>query len=183
MDDDEFAAMYAATRPRVLGYLLRRAPSWADAADALSETYTVAWRRRNDIPSGDKTLPWLLGVARRVLANQSRSERRRDALSERLRAEVQPEAEAASIRVTDGELEQGIARAMARLKPRDQDLLALVSWEHLDRAQIATVLGCTSAQVRVRLHRARQRLVRELVSEGITAETPLPNTDRVKEQS
>jgi RNA polymerase sigma factor (sigma-70 family) len=183
VDDDEFAALYAATRPRVLGYLLRRTPSWADAADALSETYTVAWRRRRDVPLGEQALPWLLAVARRVLANQSRSKRRRDALTERLRTEVATEAEIASTLVADGQLEQCIARAMGRLRQRDQEVLTLVSWEHLDRAQIATVLGCTTAQVRVRLHRARQRLAHELVAEGVTVNTPLPNTDRVKEQS
>lgn len=183
MGEDEFAALYAATRPRVLGYLLRRAPSWTDAADALSEVYAVAWRRHNDVPSGESALPWLLAVARRVLANQARSERRRNALSDRLRAEVPAEAESASTPGGDGRLEQGIARAMARLKPRDQEVLKLVAWEQLERPQIAIVLDCSGAQVRLRLHRARQRLAQELLAEGITSESILPCAAGVKEQS
>ena len=51
------------------------------AQDAVSETFLVAWRRLADVPTGADTLPWLYGVARRVLANQRRGNQRRADLS------------------------------------------------------------------------------------------------------
>ena len=47
----------------------------ANADDVVSETFLVAWRRLEAI--GEDPLPWLLGVARRVLSNARGGERRR----------------------------------------------------------------------------------------------------------
>lgn len=40
------------------------------ADDVVAETFLVAWRRLDDIPTA--ALPWLLGVARNVVSNQHR---------------------------------------------------------------------------------------------------------------
>ena len=52
--------------------------------------------------------------------------------------------------------------ALGSLKRRDQEVLLLVGWDGLDRAQAATVLGITAVLFSVRLHRARRRLRRAL---------------------
>jgi RNA polymerase sigma-70 factor (ECF subfamily) len=57
----------------VLAYALRRSDP-DTAQEVVSETFTVAWRRLSDIP--DPPLPWLLGVARRVLGNHQRASSR-----------------------------------------------------------------------------------------------------------
>ncbi len=48
----------------------------------MAETFLVAWRRLDDVPAD--ALPWLYGVARRVLANERRSAGRRAALEQRV---------------------------------------------------------------------------------------------------
>src|ERR1700734_3592339 len=83
-----FEELYAANHVPVLGYVLRRTDSPDDAADVIAETFLTAWRRLDDIPAGDQARLWLYGVARRVLANHHRGERRRSALAERLRADL-----------------------------------------------------------------------------------------------
>jgi len=60
---------------QVYAYCRRRTDPTA-AADAAAETFTVAWRRLDDIPEGDAALGWLYGAARRVLANEFRRTRR-----------------------------------------------------------------------------------------------------------
>jgi len=61
--------------------VLRRVnPSTAD--DVVAEVFVVCWRRLDEVPVDP--LPWLLGVARRVLSTQRRGERRRGALRDRL---------------------------------------------------------------------------------------------------
>ena len=52
----------------VLAYGLRRAPR-AVAEDVASETFVIASRRIDEVPAA--ALPWLYGVARRVLANEA----------------------------------------------------------------------------------------------------------------
>ena len=56
----------------------------------MAETFLVAWRRLDDVPAD--ALPWLYGVARRVLANQRRSADRGAALERRLAGAERPAA-------------------------------------------------------------------------------------------
>lgn len=153
-----FEAVYAANQAAILGYALRRTASPDDAADVLAETFLTAWRRLDDLPGGDDARLWLYGVARRVLANYYRGQRRRTALAGRLREEVAkayvpPEPAGDTARVT---------AALGRLPERDRELLLLAAWEGLDYGQIAVVLGCSRNALRIRLHRARGRLTDEL---------------------
>lgn len=55
-----------------------------------------------------------------------------------------------------------VVDALARLPEAERELLRLEGWENLDARQIATVLGTSQNAVRIRLHRARRRLAREL---------------------
>ena len=74
----DFEVLYRATYPRVLAYA-RSLASREDADDAVGKVYAIAWRRQRDTPKGAE-LGWLIGVARRVLANARRSRRRAGAL-------------------------------------------------------------------------------------------------------
>ena len=78
---EALSSLYEQCSPRVLAYALRRT-SREQAEEVLAETFIVAWRRLNEIP--DDPIPWLLAVARRVLANQRRATSRREALDQRL---------------------------------------------------------------------------------------------------
>lgn len=154
--EELFTTLFENTHQALLAYAVRRVADPTDAADVVAETFLVAWRRLEDVPPGDAARPWLFGVARRVLANLYRGERRRTALADRLRAslsEVVPAPDLAPVEV-----------AMAALRPDDQELLRLVAWEELARDEIAMVLGIPKATVRVRLHRARQRLAAQMVA-------------------
>ncbi|HEY3969857.1 MAG TPA: sigma-70 family RNA polymerase sigma factor [Solirubrobacteraceae bacterium] len=73
--------LYAKYAPAVKAYVLRRA-GVSTADDVVAEVFVVCWRRFEEVPVDP--LPWLLGVARRVLSTQRRGERRRGALHERL---------------------------------------------------------------------------------------------------
>jgi RNA polymerase sigma factor (sigma-70 family) len=153
-----FEAAYTAHHGPVLGYVLRRTASPDDAADVIAETFLTAWRRLDDMPPDPRARLWLYGVARRVLANHHRGERRRIALADRLRGDL---AAAYQPPEYTGELAQ-IAEAFRGLADTDKELLALSAWEELDYGQIAVVLGCSRNAVRIRLHRARRRFAAEL---------------------
>ena len=148
-------ALYAAHGRAVLAYAVRRTDDEHDAADVLAETFLVAWRRLDDVPTGDLALMWLYAVARRTLANQQRGERRRQRLAERLGRELVAALQAVAPPEPDA---QPILAALAGLRPDDRELVLLAAWEELSPQQIGAVLGISQIAVRSRLHRARKRL-------------------------
>lgn len=148
-----FDALFAAYREDIVSYCSWRAGSAGDAQDAVSEVFLTAWRRLDELPEGDAARVWLYAVARRVVANQRRSRRRRDALRERLALE----AVSAAVEPSPDPEHALVREALLRLGLRDREVLLLAEWEGLSPAQIAEVLGCAKVTARGRLHRARRR--------------------------
>ena len=140
----------------VLRYALRRAPADV-ASEAAADTFLVAWRRRERVPEGAERA-WLLGVARKSLANRQRSERRRGALIERLTLHHSSPAPDPAAHGDPSDL----AAAFRVLSAKDREALSLVAWEELSPADAARTVGCSEVAFRVRLHRARVRLRAEL---------------------
>lgn len=159
-----FEELYRAYADRVHAYALRRTtPAAAD--DVVAEVFLVAWRRLDRVP--DEPFAWLLGVARRVLANRRRSESRSAALHTRLVGH-QAVDEASSSPV-----DSRLRDALERLGDRDRELLLLVAWEGLKPAEVAEVLGVRRGTVAVRLHRARGRLADALAANDADVSTPM----------
>jgi len=153
-----FRAVFEATYGPVRRYVHRRGVTGGWADDVVAETFLVAWRRLDVVPVDDP-LPWMLAVARNVWLNHERRERRYGAVVGRL--PVPPPAPAPEEPVDPDDVGL-VRRAVAALDPVDQEILRLVAWEGLAPVQAAQVLGCSPVAARVRLHRARQRVSREL---------------------
>jgi RNA polymerase sigma-70 factor (ECF subfamily) len=164
-----FEEIYNAYSGAILAYAARRTHDQQEAADITAETFTVAWRRIREVPPGEEARPWLYGVARKVLANHHRGKRRRRALDERLASDIAGVIDTAM--VNDTAEKSTIARALGALSERDRELLTLVGWDGLARDEIAKILGCSRATVRLRLHRARQRF-QTLLLEGDLKRNP-----------
>jgi len=159
-----FERLYRQCADQVHAYATRRVGA-ASADDVVNETFLVAWRRLDDVP--ERPLPWLLGVARRVLANRRRADSRAAALRQRLMTE---EAGYVGPHEADGEVSQRVRQALAGLGERDRELLMLIAWEGLRVHEAAEVLGVRSGTLGVRLHRARRRLAEALAVEGVELE-------------
>jgi RNA polymerase sigma-70 factor (ECF subfamily) len=156
-----FEALYQQNWPHVMAYCLRRTRS-ADAPDACAETFLVAWRRLDDIPPPPGTLPYLYGIAGRVLSNQLRALRRRSRLDAKLRnLGVAPPVEPSTL-VFQSARDQEVVTAVNQLKPKDREIVMLYTWEDLPRDTIAEMVGMTRAAVDQRIHRAYQKLARSL---------------------
>lgn len=144
----------------MLTYVRRR--SDVDGADDLvAEVFLVAWRRLGDVP--EDPLPWLLGVARRVLANRRRGASRDAALLDRITFEP---ASVASAESAGPESARAIVRALSALRESDREALLLVAWEGLSPGQAATVVGIRPNTFAARLSRARRRFAQALAADG-----------------
>jgi RNA polymerase sigma factor (sigma-70 family) len=163
-----FCSIYQAHFRAIAAYARRRLNP-RDAEDAVSETFLVAWRRLEDIPTGDLTLPWLYEVARRVAAQGRRSGRRRDRLLARLsrveRSGLVSEPEAALAG------DPAVDLALAGLRPKDRELLRLAEWDLVSHADLARIFSCSTNAISIRLHRAHRRFAEALRSAEKQAES------------
>lgn len=164
LDEEQVAQLYHRYAPDIAAYARRRTGP-EEAADLVSETFLVAWRRSADVPSEPHTLPWLYGVARHVLANQRRSTKRRGRLRDRLAAQFVERTEPPAD-LGDAERADRVATAMRTLSDDDAEILRLVAWEGMSPTEIAVVLGIEPNAARQRLHRARVRLRKQLDADG-----------------
>ncbi|MHB1538981.1 MAG: RNA polymerase sigma factor [Solirubrobacteraceae bacterium] len=151
--DGDIGVLYERHAAAVHAYALRRSDRQT-AEEVTAQVFLVAWRRRSAVP--EEALPWLYGVARRVLAEQRRGASRRRRLTERLHLTASREAAVPEL------ADSGLAEALQRLSGGDRETLLLRYWEELEPPQIAGVLGCSVAAATMRVHRARRRLRDEL---------------------
>lgn len=162
VDRARLERLFAAHAPAIRAYALRRIdPTSAD--DVVMEVFVIACRRLDAVP--DEPLPWLLGCARRVLANQRRSVRRSEALVTRI-------GSALPVGPLEPDASERLERALSMLRECDREVLLLNAWEDLDGAALGTVLGCSRTAAGVRLHRARRRLAAAYARTAMSTPSP-----------
>ena len=169
-----FEALYRAHYQQVLQYARRRV-SAAEADDVVAEVFATAWRRRDEV--AEIGAAWLLRTASNHVLHVHRGVGRRARLARRLANSASEVL--ASWSEQGGAAEQlAVTAAMQALSVEDQELLRLSAWEQLPTAELAVVIGCSTAAVRVRLHRARRRLAARLAEQGTSTPTSTPEVKR-----
>jgi RNA polymerase sigma-70 factor, ECF subfamily len=148
---------------QIFAFAVRRVRGHASAEEIVADTFAVAWRRRDLIP--DPALPWLFAIAANVVANQRRSEGRRENLGLRLTQEASLSGQGRDPADSIGGRDE-LSAAFAALGEPERELLRLVAWEGLSTREAAKVVGCSPGAARVRLHRARRKLAKELKNAG-----------------
>jgi RNA polymerase sigma-70 factor (ECF subfamily) len=79
----------------------------------------------------------------------------------------------------DGELSEVVRRAIDDLPPLQREALVLFEYEELPLAEIATIVGADVGTVKSRLHRARQRLRKQLAPYFKNKNTEAATADEV----
>jgi len=138
-----------------------------DVHDVVAEVLVTAVRKWDRIPE-DAALPWLYRTAHHHVAHRHRAQGRRDDLADRLAA--QPDAiEQSHSDAVENAVDASVVvhAAISTLSASDAELLRLSAWEQLTTVEIAYVLGCREATVRVRLSRARSRMADAVKALGV----------------
>ncbi len=158
---DRFERCFRDHYAQLLAFSMRRVSAREIAEDVAADAFAVAWRRRDRIP--DPALPWLYAIAGNVIANQYRSTRRRRNLDVRLARETGAAATESDPAESLGRRD-AFSAAFARLAESEREVLRLVAWDGLDTRDAARVFGCSPGALRVRLHRARHKLAKQLAA-------------------
>lgn len=159
--DARFVELYQEFYSRVDAYCRRRCRA-ERVDDAVAETFLTAWRKIDHVPAGDGTLPWLYGVARRVVAHQWRASSRVDRLQSKLESLGVASHPPPEDLVVMDETSVLVLGALSRLKALDQEVLRLSTWEDLNHIEIAQVLDVSHDVVKTRFSRAKKRLAAEI---------------------
>ena len=147
-DHDAFGQLFDRHAGPVYSYLFRLTANWSEAEDLTSAVFLQAWRRRAEVViDRDSSLPWLLGVARRLAQNSRRARRRYQAAVARIGthlAEGPPPAGPADTVLGQLDAEQRMAQlraAIARLPRHEREAVELCVWAELDQQAAAVSLG------------------------------------------
>jgi RNA polymerase sigma-70 factor (ECF subfamily) len=158
MDEDAFHSLYDRTARGLWAYLSRITGSRDLADDLLQETYYRFLRARAVYDSDAHRRNALF----RIATNLARDDRRRGraaALVPFPEGGRSPDALSSGVDVAaDAQRRTDLARALARLKPREREMLWLAYAQGSTHRDIAGTLGVKAASVRLLLFRARHKL-------------------------
>jgi RNA polymerase sigma factor (sigma-70 family) len=163
-DPELFAILVRRHAPALQRYVTRRIGTGA-AEDVVAETFLVAFRQRAGYADdGRDCLPWLYGIATRLVHRHWRSESRQLRLLSRTGTDpvTEPFTERVDATVCAAAAKARLAGALAKLPGSQRDALLMHVWAGLSYEQIGIATGVPLGTVQSRISRARQRLRKQL---------------------
>jgi len=140
---------------RVHGYLRRLGADPSSAEDLTQETYARAWRSICTLRESASLRSWLLAIARNEFLQWKRAEGPEVTGELPEGEDPGPGAEGAAAR---SERDNLLRRAVARLDPALQEVVALHYFQDLSLKEAADVLGVPGGTAKSRLNRALECL-------------------------
>lgn len=157
-DPQAFGLLYDRYVEQIYAYAYRQTNDDALAKDITAITFEKALRHLKGYRwQGIAFVAWLYSIARNEISQHHRRQRWLAPLRGWLLSTPNVEKT-----VQRREEQDAVHVALSRLQARDQEVIVLRFFEELSSAEVAEILGCSTANVYVKLHRALARLRREL---------------------
>jgi RNA polymerase sigma-70 factor (ECF subfamily) len=145
---------------RFRSFLEQRVGSAEDAEDILQSAYLTASEKGDSIRRHESSVAWFYRLLRNALADHYRRHHLHRRATGRAAASV------ALVEDPDRSVEEAVCRCVLELLPTLKDdyasLIRRVDLEEATIADVASEMGITSVNARVKLHRARRALRRQL---------------------
>jgi RNA polymerase sigma-70 factor, ECF subfamily len=162
MDEETFRVFYTRTATMLWAYLSRATGNPSAADDLLQETYYRFLRSRVQFENDAHRKRYIFRIATNLVNDRFRSPRRDESpLPDEAQVQASGNLAAETVQRTD------LQRAMARLKPRERDMLWLAYGQGSTHEEIAGTLGLRTGSIKPMLFRARKKLARILTGLGI----------------
>ena len=179
-EPDRFADIFDRHYAAVFRFAERRVGR-DQASEVAAETLARAFAKRGSFRlDAAGALPWLLGIASKLILHERRRFVRYLAAVERASAELQTADPEGDLGAADRRLDAPgdwarMRAALLQLADTDRELLLLITWDELSYEDAAAVLGLPIGTVRSKLHRAKARLRELLEPSGRTRDDrPIP---------
>ena len=148
---DVFDKFYKEHRHRLFAYLMRMTGNYHQSCDILQESFT---RCLEHYGSQTRNVSLLYTIARNTLFDHFRRSKRNYHQVENLEDTTNNQEHALMVRQ---EYRQVLA-GMQKLNKDERDILALTLSGELSYKQIASIVGISQGNVKVKVHRARMKL-------------------------
>lgn len=152
-----FERVYKEFSERIYYACLAQVHNVAVAEDLAAETFLaayVAYERTK--PTSGMVAPWLFRIARNLVTDHRRKERRRDRINQLLGRATAGPRNIEDIASTNSELAEMLG-VISQLKARDQRLLSLRVFGELTNREVGQVMGMSEIAAMSAVHRALQR--------------------------
>ena len=168
MSQDEYRQLVMRHKDRLHTYAVWLLQNREEARDVAQETLMRLWQHRGAVHNG-ASKAWLLKTTYRLCIDRLRKRATRPQVNLADLSVVQadrgpgPEHDAMM-----ADLRGAIGRALATLSPRDKAVILMREMSGMSYEEMAGVLDVPLGTLKVTLHRARERMRRELVGAGVS---------------
>lgn len=153
-DRRAFELLFRRHGPRLRGFFLRTCPQEALVEDFVQQTFLHLHRARADFRAGAPFRPWLYTIAMNVRREHFRRASRRPETPHDPERHPEPAVDPGTTTASD----RLLRRCLAELPDPQREVLVLHWYEDLGFSEIAQMLGESETAVKVRAHRAYERL-------------------------
>lgn len=166
-DPVAFGQLYDLYANRIFQYAYRQTGDEAQAQDVTAVTFTKAlhtihtyqWR-------GQSVLAWLYRIARNEIISQQRKRKWLTPWQHSGQSDLRQTETA----VWHNQRRQQIHHALSQIPAKDREIIHLRYFEELSSEEVAAILGCSTNNVYVKVHRALSKLHQKLATMGVTEE-------------
>ncbi|WP_202033297.1 sigma-70 family RNA polymerase sigma factor [Nocardioides sp. WS12] len=166
-------------------FFARRTADPHEIADLTADLFVAVIKHAHRYrPEAGRPIAWLYGIARNLVADSSRRRARRFRAESKIQGRrLLDETSALQIleRVESERAARDLYTALDVLSPKDRRLMELVAVDGCSVVEAAAVLEMKPGNARVRLHRSRARLQRELDNPFLLDDEPTANSSRATE--
>jgi|CXWL01.1.fsa_nt_gi RNA polymerase sigma-70 factor (ECF subfamily) len=185
-DREALAVIFERHKEGVFNFALRMVNNRADAEDIISDTFGRVCDSRNKFVQKAKFKTWLYTIARHACIDKIRSRRKWGSMwfekkdsNEQTQMDFPSDDESASQVLDRKEVSQHIQSVINKLPSDQREAIMLREFQELAYDEIAQMLGCSLANVKILIYRARVQLkdsipafVIEFLSNNQNAKSP-----------
>lgn len=162
---DIFRRVYEHVYPIIFRIVYRITGREDVAEDLCQEAFIKYYERIETFPDVDQAKYWLIRVAKNLALNSAKRSGRERRAYERVFHEPQRVLLSGEDEVIRRESEEAVQEALQKLPEKMRTVLVLKEYGQLNYKEIGTILAITEGNVKVRVFRARERLL-ELMNGG-----------------
>ena len=163
-DEDEgaFGILYHRYEMSLLNFFYRRVGSWETAQDLVQETFIRVHAHLGTLRDRKKFSSWMFSIAKQLIAAHIRENRRSietDPVDEIFETHTIEPEHRSPIESIIAEEQLAIVHALAQRLPESERSAFELRLENMTLEEIAKTLDISVSATKVRLHRAKQKLV------------------------
>jgi len=165
--DSEFQRFYADVFPILVRVVYRITNNMDAAEEICQEAFIRYYQRMDTIPDAQQGKYWIIRVAKNLALNHEKRKGRERRAYERSYHEPKPTVESGEVTALRGESADAVQQALDKLPDKLRSVLILKEYGELSYKEIGSILGISEGNVKVRVFRARERLLEFLKGEDV----------------